>query len=367
MSNILTSIVRKEFMHIWRDPQTLMIILVWPVLMLLLFSYAITLEMRGIPTALVDNSDTPASRHLIESISSSGFFSLVAQDVLPTEYEELFQRQTASCLIVIPADYAESIVEDQFTAVQVLIDASDPNAANFIQNYLGSVLMQVSAEQSGGIPLPFTLAPRFLYNPNLESTYFFVPGLIAVILLLISALLTSIAIVREKEKGTLEQILVSPARARQIILGKVIPYIVLGFIDGVIVLTMGVLWFNVPLRGDLWQVLLSMLLYISTGLSFGLLISTVARSQQTAMMLALMATILPTIMLSGFIFPIDSMPLLFQYLSRVVPATHFLEIIRGIMLKGIGLSLLWKQVLYLLLLTLFLLIVSVRKFRTVLE
>jgi ABC-2 type transport system permease protein len=367
MSKILTSIVRKEFMHIWRDPQTLMIILVWPVIMLLLFSYAITLEMRGIPTAVVDKSDTPASRHLIECITSSGFFSLVARDMPPADYEELFQRQTASCLIVIPADYAETIIEDQFTDVQVLIDATDPNAANFIHNYLGSVLMQVSEEQSDELLLPFTLAPRFLYNPNLESTYFFVPGLIAIILLLISALLTSIAIVREKEKGTLEQILVSPARASQIIIGKVIPYVILGFIDGILVLALGVVWFNVPMRGELWQILLSMLLYISTGLSFGLLISTVARSQQTAMMLALMATILPTIMLSGFIFPVDSMPLFFQYLSKIVPATHFLEIIRGIMLKGIGLSLLWKQVLYLLILTLFLVVVSVRKFKTVME
>lgn len=367
MNRVLISILRKEFMHIWRDPQTLLIILVWPVVMLLLFSYAITMEMRGIPTALCDLSETPASRHLVECITSSGFFELVAEDVTPSAYEELFQRQAARCLIVIPADYSGDVINHQLTPVQLLIDAADPNAAKFIQNYLGSILWRVSSNQSNGTLLTFSLSPRFLYNPDLESTYFFVPGLIAVILLLISALLTSIAIVREKEMGTLEQVLVSPARGYQIIIGKVVPYIILGFIDGVIVLAVGVYWFDVPLRGELWQVLLAMLLYISTGLSFGLLISTVARSQQTAMMLALMATILPTIMLSGFIFPVESMPLLFQWVSKIVPATHFLDIIRGIMLKGVGLGLLWQQTLYLVLLTLFLLIVSIYKFKTVTE
>jgi len=367
MNRVLLSILRKEFMHIWRDPQTLLIILVWPVLMLLVFSYAITLEMRGIPTGLVDLSGSPDSRHLVQSITASGFFDLVEQELHPEEYEELFQRGAVRCIIVIPADYSRSLATEPVTAVQVLIDAADPNAANFIHNYLNSILLDTSFELNRISVIPFTLSPRFLYNPDLSSTHFFVPGLIAVILLLISALLTSIAIVREKEMGTLEQVLVSPARARQIILGKVIPYILLGFLDGAIVLAVGILWFQVPLHGELWQVLLAMLLYISTGLSFGLLISTVARSQQVAMMLALIATILPTIMLSGFIFPVESMPLIFQYVSQIVPATHFLEIIRGIMLKGVGLDLLWRETLYLVALTLLLLVVSVRKFKTVME
>ena len=259
MNRVLLSILRKEFMHIWRDPQTLLIILVWPVLMLLVFSYAITLEMRGIPTGLVDLSGSPDSRHLVQSITASGFFDLVEQELHPEEYEELFQRGAVRCIIVIPADYSRSLATEPVTAVQVLIDAADPNAANFIHNYLNSILLDTSFELNRISVIPFTLSPRFLYNPDLSSTHFFVPGLIAVILLLISALLTSIAIVREKEMGTLEQVLVSPARARQIILGKVIPYILLGFLDGAIVLAVGILWFQVPLHGELWQVLLAML------------------------------------------------------------------------------------------------------------
>ncbi len=265
MNRVLLSILRKEFMHIWRDPQTLLIILVWPVLMLLVFSYAITLEMRGIPTGLVDLSGSPDSRHLVQSITASGFFDLVEQELHPEEYEELFQRGAVRCIIVIPADYSRSLATEPVTAVQVLIDAADPNAANFIHNYLNSILLDTSFELNRISVIPFTLSPRFLYNPDLSSTHFFVPGLIAVILLLISALLTSIAIVREKEMGTLEQVLVSPARARQIILGKVIPYILLGFLDGAIVLAVGILWFQVPLHGELWQVLLAMLLYITPG------------------------------------------------------------------------------------------------------
>jgi ABC-2 type transport system permease protein len=222
-------------------------------------------------------------------------------------------------------------------------------------------------EQNRGLVQSFSLEPRLLYNPDMKSAYFFVPGLIAVIALLICALLTSIAIVREKENGTMEQILVSPVSPLQIIVGKVIPYMVIGYLMALMILVIGNLWFGVPIHGSFLLLNLVLLLYVLTGLSFGLLISTKTNSQQIALMMTLVSTILPSFMLSGFIFPIASMPSLLQYLSQLVPATHFLIIIRSIMLKGVGFSELIPQISALSAIAFFLMLISVRMFRTTLE
>lgn len=366
-NRIFLSIVGKEFRHIMRDPQTLAIIIAMPVLMLLLYGYAITLEMRQITIALVDHSRSPESRALLERIHASDFFEVTAVDVQETQFEKLFQERRAHCILVVPHDFARSLVRSTETAVQLLIDASDPNAANYIKKYLMQIAAGYNAARNPSLTTPLSLEPRLLYNPDLRSEYFFVPGLIAVIILLISALLTSIAIVREKELGTMEQILVSPAHPLQIILGKVVPFVALGFLDSVLVLLVGHLWFGVPIRGSVAFLGAVLILYIFTGLSFGLLISTVANTQRLAMMATLLATILPTIMLSGFIFPIPSMPVVIQYVSRIVPATHFLRVIRGIMLKGSGVHDLAAPIAYLLVLSIVLISISIRKFSTRLE
>lgn len=366
-NRIFLSIVKKEFRHIMRDPQTLVIIIVMPVLMLLLYGYAITLEMRQITIALVDHSRSPESRAFLERIRASDFFEVSAVDVQETQFEKLFQERRARCILVVPHDFARSLERSTETAIQLLIDASDPNAANYIQKYLMQISAEYNAARNPSLTMPLRFEPRLLYNPDLRSEYFFVPGLIAVIILLISTLLTSIAIVREKEVGTMEQILVSPAHPVQIILGKVIPFVVLGFVDSVLILSIGHFWFDVPIHGSIVFLGAALILYIFTGLSFGLLISTVANTQRLAMMATLLATILPTIMLSGFIFPISSMPVIFQYISRIVPATHFLKVIRGIMLKGSGVHNLIAPIAYLLVLSIVLITVSVRKFSTRLE
>ncbi len=366
-NRIFLSIVEKEFRHILRDPQTLAIIIVMPVLMLLLFGYAITLEMRQITIALVDHSRSPESRALLERIRASDFFEVSAVDVQETQFEKLFKERRARCILVVPHDFARSLERNAETSIQLLIDASDPNAANYIQKYLMQISGEYNASRNPSLTMPLSLEPRLLYNPDLRSEYFFVPGLIAVLILLISALLTSIAIVREKELGTMEQILVSPAHPVQIILGKVVPFVVLGFVDSVLVLLVGHLWFGVPIHGSAVFLGLALILYIFTGLSFGLLISTVANTQRLAMMATLLSTILPTIMLSGFIFPIPSMPVVFRYISRIVPATHFLKVIRGIMLKGSSAHDLAAPIAYLLVLSSVLISFSVKKFSTRLE
>lgn len=367
MNQILLSIIKKEFWHIIRDPQTLVVILLMPILMLFLFGYAITLEMKDINTVIIDHSKTPESRQLIEKIRSTDFFNVTGFNVPESQIEDIFFERQARCVLVIPPEFASDLQTDMRTKIQLIIDASDPNAANFINNYFSQLNMRYNYENNLHLAMPFSVEPRIFYNPDLKSDYFFVPGLIAVLILLISALLTSIAIVREKEIGTMEQILVSPVHPIQIIIGKVIPYTILGFIDSILILLVGHFWFGVPVIGSVVLLLFSLIVYILTGLSFGLMVSTVTNSQQMAMMAALLSTILPTIMLSGFIFPVKSMPLIFQYVSKIVPATHFLEIIRGIMLKGNSFMDLKVQLAYLFGLAGFLILVSVRKFSTKLE
>jgi ABC-2 type transport system permease protein len=359
MSRVLPSVFRKEMLHILRDPQSLFMVLTMPLLMLFLYGYAITLDMRSIDTAVLDESRSPESRELIEKLSSTPFFRLTGATV--PDGQELFQSRRARCLLIIPRDYAQVLASGREAQVQLLIDASDPNAANFINAYLG----RVAAGESG--PGLFAVEPRLLYNPDLRSANFFVPGIIALILILISTLLTSIAIAREKETGTMEQLLVSPIKPGQLILGKVLPYVAIGFVDGLLILLAGSLWFRVPIRGSLALVMAMMLIYVLTGISLGILVSTVADSQAVAMLATVTLTVLPSMLMSGFIFPVASMPRLFQWLSAVVPATYFLQIIRGIILKGNTLANLYPQAAVLLGMDLLLILASMRAFRSRLE
>lgn len=367
MNKTLKSIIQKEFKHIMRDRQTVVILFLMPMLMLFLYGYAITLEMKNIKTAVVDLSKSPQSRAFTENLLANNFFKITATDVPYENFESLFQNRTAQCIIVIPKDFSQTLAQEPQTKIQLLIDASDPNAANFINNYLNVISMQFNLEQNKNLKQSIALEPRLLYNPDMKSAYFFVPGLIAVIALLICALLTSIAIVREKENGTMEQILVSPVKPLYIIVGKVIPYMLIGYLMAVMILVVGYFWFEVPIYGSVFLLNIVLMLYVLTGLSFGLLISTRTSSQRTALMITLVATILPSFMLSGFIFPINSMPLILQWISNVIPATHFLIIIRSIMLKGVGIMELLTQIGALSFIAFFLLMVSIRKFGTHLE
>lgn len=367
MNKTLKSIIQKEFKHIMRDRQTVVILFLMPMLMLMLYGYAITLEMKNIKTAIIDLSKSAQSRAFTENLLANNFFKITANNVPYEKFETLFQNRTAQCIIVIPHDFAQTLTKQPQTKIQLLIDASDPNAANFINNYLNVIAMQFNMEQNRDLVQSITLEPRLLYNPDMKSAYFFVPGLIAVIALLICALLTSIAIVREKENGTMEQILVSPVKPMYLIVGKVIPYMLIGYLMAVMILVIGYFWFEVPIYGSVFLLNIVLMLYVLTGLSFGLLISTRTDSQRTALMITLVATILPSFMLSGFIFPINSMPVILQWISNVIPATHFLVIIRGIMLKGVGFMELITQIAALSFIAVFLLLVSIRNFSTHLE
>jgi ABC-2 type transport system permease protein len=370
MKNIqsrLLSIARKEFFHIIRDPRTLAIIFLMPVIQLVMFGYALNLEIQRVDVAVIDYDQSLQSRHLIEQFEGSEFFYLFFFDGTPEEAEELFLKRKARVIMIIPQDFGKKLRTNTFTPVQILIDAADPNAAVSIQNYCNQVINMFNARFGSQIPLPFEVQSSIWFNPDLKSVYFFVPGILALILVMISALLTSITITREKETGTLEQILVSPVRPYEIILGKVIPYIFLGFLDGIIILLIGLLLFEVPFIGSAFLLALLTTLYIITALSLGLMISTITQTQQVAMMVAIIATLLPTVMLSGFIFPIASMPGWLQLISYIVPAKYYLVIVRGIMLKGNTIFQLLTPTLLLGLMSAILLTVSWRKFSLNLE
>lgn len=362
---MLKAVLLKQFIHIWKDPQSLVLIFILPFIMLLLFGYAITLEMRGINITISDFNNTPQSRFLIEKIAKNGFFRVHLENINEPEADAIFKNRKAKIVLIIPTQFTEDLHQGR-AYVQALIDASDPNSAQYSLNYLQSVVNKVNFYLGQPITL-IRIEPRLFYNQLLKSSYFFVPGLVAIILLLLSALLTSLAIVKEKETGTIEQLLVSPITSSKIIIGKLLPYLIISFASGCLILSAAVFLFHVPNYGSLILILLLMLLYIATGLSLGLLISTVTNSQYIAMMITMLTTILPTILLSGFVFPIKSMPILFQWISAVLPPTHFLIIIRGIMLKGVGFNDLWAHILILAGIALFLIFISIKKFSLKLE
>lgn len=367
MNSTVLAIFRKEIKHILRDPQSLVMVVLMPLVMLFLYGYAITLDMKGIDTAILDEAPSPESRALAERLTSTDFFRIRVWNPALENLDQLFQRREARCALIIPRDYAEKLRSGAKAEVELVIDASDPNAASYILKYFGGIAADVGAAASLKGRGYFQIQPQILYNPDLRSANFFIPGLIAIIIILISTLLTSIAIAREKESGTMEQLLVSPVKAWEIVLGKVLPYTLLAFIDGFLVLIVGSLWFGVAIRGSLFLALGMMLIYIITGINLGILVSTVAKTQAVAMLAAVTLTVLPILLMSGFIFPVASMPRIFQAVSAIIPATYFLKIIRGIILKGSGLALLWPEALILLAMDAFLLVLSIRLFRSRLE
>jgi ABC-2 type transport system permease protein len=364
---IIFSIARKEFLHIIRDPRSLAILFLMPIFQLIMFGYALRMEIQDVKIGIIDYSHSTQSRNLSDEFQGSKFFTVSYYDARLNRIEELFKSRKANIILIIPTEFDRKLSRDQLTPLQFLIDAADPNAATAIRQYIRQVLNNFNQKLGQRFPLPFDIRSTILYNPDKKSTYFFVPGLIALLLIMISALLTSITITREKESGSLEQILVSPIKSHQIIVGKVLPYIFLSFTIAIVILIIGVLLFKVPFKGSYLTLLSLSTLYIITALSLGLMISTIARTQQVAMMIALIATLLPTFILSGFIFPISSMPKILQYISYLIPARYYLLIVRGVILKGSSFLNLIEPTVFLVLMTLLLLVVSIKKFGIYLE
>jgi ABC-2 type transport system permease protein len=358
--------VKKEFLHIFRDGKTLIILFGLPVVMIIVFGYVVTMDIHDVDVGIWDRSGDTETRRATHKIFSSGYFQPAAYLEREEEIGELFRKGEAKVVVIFEEDFEKRLRTEKRAAIRLVTDASDANSAQLIQNYLQGVLMNHFLSMNADVQLPWTveLKTRMYYNQELKGVYMFVPGLMALILMLISALMTSVTITREKEFGTMELLLASPLKPREIILGKVTPYLVLSLVNALTIILLGLLVFQVPLVGSIWLLLAECMLYICLALSLGVLISTNAKTQQIAMVISLLGLMLPTILLSGFIFPIDNMPKILQVLSSIMPARYFIVIIKNIMLKGTGMAFIWKETLILAAMTLFFIVAATRRFQT---
>ena len=365
MNPRIRALIRKEVWHILRDWQTLLIVLAMPVFMMFLYGYALDVNINDVAVMVEDPSPSIETAELIRAIDHSSLFKVAGVVRFAGYPGEVFRKHQVKALFRFSPDFAANLRRPGSPAsVQVLIDGSDQNLGTILRNAVEPFL-QKSVLDLLHVPVPVSITVHqiILYNPQQKSAMYFVPGLMVIILMMISAMLTSLTLTREKELGTMEQLLVSPIKPAEIMVGKITPYIALAAIDGALILLVGYFVFNVVISGSLLLLSVASLIYIFTALALGLLISTLARKQEHAMMIVLPATIMPTVLLSGFIFPLPSLPLWLQGVAHIVPATYFLEIVRGIILKGVGLVQLWQPMLVLGCMGLFLVAVSVRKFQ----
>jgi ABC-2 type transport system permease protein len=366
----------KEFIQIFRDPRMRAIVFITPILQLVLLGYAVTTDVRAVPTAVLDLDRSGDSRELVRRFEASGYFRVTRHVPDPRAVQDLLDRGAVKAAIQLDPGFATDLRRGRAT-VQILVDGTDSNTAGVVSDHASRILAafgrevggEVRPAGSGAVPPRgpgLDLRTRAWYNPDLRSQSFYVPGVIAILLMLTSLLLTSMAIVREREIGTMEQLLVTPIRPVELILGKTIPFGVIGFVDLALISVVAVFWFEVPIRGSLLVLVLATGLYLLSALGIGLLISTVSRTQQQALMTTFFF-FQPAMLLSGFVFPIANMPRVIQYLTYANPLRYFLVVIRGLFLKGSGLAILWPEMLALAGLGAVLLTVSTLRFRKRLE
>ncbi len=340
------AVYRKELRQISRDRRTLLILVFVPAFFLLLYGYALNFDIRHVPLAVQDRDGSPESRSVVSAFINSGYFDLAAIVYAPREAERLLNLNEARAVLVIPEGFGRDIARGLVVPVQVIISGDNANTATTVLGYAGSILRTASAQLSpGGVELfsPIVVEPRIWYNPELRSSLFLVPGLIAYIAMITAVASTALSIVREKEVGTMEQIRMAPIDTFSFIVGKTIPYFMIALASAALTIGASMLLFGLPMRGNWGALFVAMSLFLVGALATGLLISTVADSQQLAFQIALLISFLPTIMLSGFIFPIGSMPHALQVVTYVVPARYFLVALRGIVLKGAALEHLLPQ------------------------
>lgn len=368
----LRELMRKEFRQTLRDPRAKRLVFVAPVIQLLLFGYAVNTDVRNAKTFVVDHDHTAVSRELLATFTASGYFRITAYGERPAEIVNALDHGTAIVGLEIPLGFAADLAAGRQAKVQVLVDGTSSNTATVAQGYATQIIQRFGMEQDvktarrqvdGGVRLPgVDFRARAWYNPNLASLVYNVPGVIGTIMMMMGLLLTSLAVVREREIGTLEQLMVSPLSPAELILGKTLPVVAIAFIQLTLITGVALLWFHIPLRGSFVLLIGASLLYILSGLGLGLFISTVSNTQQEAFM-SMFFIFMPFIILSGFMYPVENMPVAFQYLSLLNPIRHYLVIVRGIFLKGAGLAILWPQIVALALMGTGILVFATTRFR----
>jgi len=365
----LLSFIRKEFYHILRDRTTMMILLLMPIIQIILFGFALTTEVKNTEVAVLAPTNDDASNRIIDKINASAYFDVVARIHKTEEIQPIFRDAKAKLIVIFEDHFDEKLRKTGKAHIQLLADATDPNAATSFTFYASNIIASYQKELMGAGGNPYQIIPevKMLYNPQMVGAFNFVPGVLGMILILICAMMTSIAIVREKEMGTMEILLVSPMKPIYIILSKITPYFVLSCINFTTTILLSVFVLKVPIVGSLSSLVVVSLLYIFLSLSIGLLVSTITNSQQAAMLISGMAFMIPVMLLSGMMFPIENMPVALQIISNIVPAKWYISAVKAIMIEGLGITSVLKEVGVMSLMIVILITISLRKFKIRLE
>ncbi|MDA8136143.1 MAG: ABC transporter permease [Desulfobacteraceae bacterium] len=372
----LLAIVKKEFLHVLRDWRSLYLSLAIPVILIMLFGYALTLDLRKVPTVVLDQSRSARSRELIELFAGSPYFSMVGYPDTYPELQLALDRGTAMIALVVPSDFAEKITAGKSTRIQILADGSDANTSRLAMGYASTIGLIYSSQVTvqrmqalGKDPMaqPVEMVSRSWYNPDLRSQNVIIPGIIAIVMVVIAAMLTSVTVAREWETGTMEQLISTPLKGPELVFGKVIPYFLIGMTDVAIAVTLGKWLFRVPIVGNAGLLFAMAAIFLSGALFWGMTLSIVLKSQVLANQIAIVSGYLPTLILSGFVFAIENMPLPIQIITYIVPARYFIAILRGIYMKGIGLEILFVDALLLTLYAAVMILIANKKLKFKLE
>jgi len=359
------SFVRKEFYHVFRDKRTLLLLFGLPVVQILIFGYALNSDVKNIGITVLDNAHDVPSQQIMNRIGQSEYFIVREPAADYNDVQSIFKEGRVKCAVVFGPSFGEELYRSGKAQVQIITDASDPNNAKIAFGYLTALIGRYQQEMNVGSAMPYVISTetRMLYNEEQNGSLNFIPGVIALIFMIVCAALTSVSVVREKELGTMEVLLVSPFRPVMVLISKAVPYLLLSLINFVVILTMSYYLLDVVVRGSMLLLLSESILYIITCLSLGLLISNVTTSQQAAMLISMMAMMLPTVLLTGFMFPLENMPLPFQVISHALPSRYYYIIVKAVMLKGLGFGAVWKETLILAGMSVFLLTVALKRFK----
>lgn len=355
--------IKKEFTHVLRDKKTLLILFGMPIMQILIFGFVLSNEVKNTNLVIIDNAQDQATKQIIAKIEASEYFEIREESFDAKDMEASFKQGKSKAALIFPLDFEKELNKNHTATIQIIADASDPNYATTIENYLTAIVQDYISSTNGRNPYTIVPEVRMLYNPQLKGAPNFVPGVMALILMLVCVLMTAVSIVREKETGTMEVLLVSPFKPMMVIVSKVIPYFILSLLNIVSILLLSVYVLDVPIKGNVFLLFAESALFITTCLSLGIFISIRTQSQQVAMLISLMGMLLPTILFSGFMFPIENMPKILQIVSNIIPAKWYYIIVKDIMIKGLGFSAVCKETFILVGITVFLLFISVKNFK----
>lgn len=357
--------LRKEFAHVLRDRKTLLILFGMPVVQILIFGFALTNEVTNARMLVVDQSNDNTTRRIIDRLEASRYFVVASTVADPARIEPALRSGDVRLVLVMPGEFEQRLAHDNTVQVQLVTDASDPNTATTLTNYVSAVLLDFQRELSGNAAAPYNIQSevRMLYNPQLKGAHNFVPGVMALVLMLVCVMMTAVSIVREKENGTMEILLVSPFQPLMVMASKAIPYLLLSIVNVISILLLSVFVLKLPINGSVLLLMAESILFIITCLAIGIFISVKTDSQQVAMLISLMGMMLPTILFSGFMFPVENMPVPLQWFSNIVPAKWYYIIVKAVMIKGLGFGDIWKETVVLAGITLFMVVLSLRNFK----